>query len=54
MLGPSPLFAAREAKERHAALIREADRVRLALRSRRVSRLPPLLKGLLIFLISIA
>jgi hypothetical protein len=54
MLGTNPLLVAEEAKERHAALIREADQVRLALRSRRVDRLPPLWKALLILLTSIA
>jgi hypothetical protein len=54
MPGSSPLLAAEEAKERHAALIREADQVRLALRSGRVNRHTPLVRRLLIFLISIA
>ena len=53
MFGPGPLLVAEEAKERHAALIREAEEVRRVLRSKRVSRLSPLWKSLVIFLISI-
>jgi len=54
MFGLGPLLAAEEAKERHAALIREAEEARRMLRSKRVSRLSPLWKGVLIFLSSIA
>jgi len=42
----SILMLAEESKERHAALIHEAEQIRRALRSKRVNRLPSLLRGL--------
>jgi hypothetical protein len=53
MLGLNPLLAAEETEERHAALTREAEEIRRILRSKRVNRLSPLWKGLLILLVSI-
>jgi hypothetical protein len=43
-----------EAKGRHADFLREAEEARQILRSKRVSKLPAVLKGLLLFVITIA
>ena len=42
------------AKERHADFLREAEKTRQILRSKRISKLPAVLKGLLLFVITIA
>jgi hypothetical protein len=43
-----------EAKERHERLIRDAQTVRRALRATKVSKSLPILKSLIIFVISVA
>lgn len=40
-------------KERYQDLLREAEQVRRVLRSKKVSKLPPTLKSLVVFLISV-
>jgi hypothetical protein len=42
-----------EVNERYASLLREADAVRRVLRSRQVVKASPLLKTLIIFLVSL-
>ena len=43
-----------EAKGRHADFLRQAEEARQILRSKRVSKLPAVLKSLLLFVITIA